>query len=56
MSQHQGSAAASEMEMERLKHDCQRSMEMVNKWKEMYENVHQFCVKELLDGNHKQEP
>ncbi|TKY65025.1 ROOT INITIATION DEFECTIVE 3 protein [Spatholobus suberectus] len=48
--QHQGSAAASEMEMEKLKHDCQRSMEMANQWKKMYENLNQFCVKELLDG------
>ncbi|KAK7295545.1 hypothetical protein RJT34_18455 [Clitoria ternatea] len=49
--QHHGSAAASEMEMEKLKHECQRSMEMVNQWKKMYENLHQFCVKELLDGD-----
>ncbi|KAK7257969.1 hypothetical protein RIF29_32320 [Crotalaria pallida] len=48
--QHQNSAAASEMEMERLKHDSQRSMQMVNQWKKMYENLHEFCVKELLDG------
>ncbi|XP_027351601.1 protein ROOT INITIATION DEFECTIVE 3 [Abrus precatorius] len=49
--QHQGSVAASEMEMEKLKHDCQRSMQLVNQWKKMHENLHQFCVKELLDGN-----
>ncbi|XP_020211750.1 protein ROOT INITIATION DEFECTIVE 3 [Cajanus cajan] len=47
--QHQGSAATSEMEMEKLKHDYQRSMQMANQWKKMYENLHQFCVKELLD-------
>ena len=23
---------------------------MVNQWKKMDENLHQFCVKELLDG------
>ncbi|RDX70085.1 Protein ROOT INITIATION DEFECTIVE 3, partial [Mucuna pruriens] len=48
--QHQGSAAASEMEMEKLKHDCQRSMQMANQWKKICENLNQFCVKELLDG------
>jgi pre-rRNA-processing protein IPI3 len=53
MSQNQGSAAASEMEIEKLKRDCQKSMQMVNQWKKMYENLHQFCVKELLDENEK---
>lgn len=51
--QSQGSAAASEMEIEKLKRDCQKSVQMVNKWKKMYENLHQFCVKEMLDGNEK---
>lgn len=51
--QNQGSAAASEMEIEKLKRDCQKSMQMVNQWKKMYENLHQFCVKELLDENEK---
>lgn len=46
----QGSAAASEMEVEKLKHDYQRSMQMANQWKSMYENMHQFCVEEMLDG------
>ncbi|KAJ7966607.1 protein ROOT INITIATION DEFECTIVE 3-like [Quillaja saponaria] len=49
--QHQGSAAASEMEVERLKLECKRSIEMFNKWKKMYENLHHFCVNELLDGD-----
>ncbi|KAK7394358.1 hypothetical protein VNO78_14882 [Psophocarpus tetragonolobus] len=48
--QHEGSGAASEMEMEKLKQDYQLSMQMANQWKKMYENLHQFCVKELLDG------
>ncbi|KAL2329772.1 hypothetical protein Fmac_017353 [Flemingia macrophylla] len=49
--QNQGSAATSEMEMEKLKHDYQRSIQMANQWKKMYENLHQFCVKEVLDGD-----
>ena len=51
MFQHQGSAAASEMEMEKLKHDYQKSVQMANQLKKMNENLHQFCVKELLDGS-----
>ena len=47
--QQQGSSAAAEMEMERLKIDSQKSMQMVQQWKKMYENLHQFCVNELLD-------
>ncbi|XP_027093048.2 protein ROOT INITIATION DEFECTIVE 3 isoform X1 [Coffea arabica] len=49
--QQQGSSAATEMEMERLKLERKRSMQMVQQWKKMYENLHQFCVSELLDGN-----
>ncbi|CAK9177021.1 unnamed protein product [Ilex paraguariensis] len=49
--QQQGSSAASEMETERLKLDCKRCMQMVQQWKKMYENLHQFCVNELLDGD-----
>jgi hypothetical protein len=33
MYQSQGSAAASEMEIEKLKRDCQKSVQMVNKWR-----------------------
>lgn len=48
--QQHGSSGASEMEMERLKLDCKRSMQMAQQWKKMYENLHQFCVGELLNG------
>lgn len=47
----QGSAAASEMEVEQLKLDCKRTMQMVQQWKKMYEDLHQFCVDELVDEN-----
>lgn len=36
--------------MERLKQDNKRSMQMVQQWKKMYENLHQFTVGELLNG------
>ncbi|KAK3029459.1 hypothetical protein RJ639_037744 [Escallonia herrerae] len=49
--QQKGSSGADEMEMERLKFDCKRSMQLVQQWKKMYENLNQFCVNELLDGD-----
>ncbi|XP_023765625.1 protein ROOT INITIATION DEFECTIVE 3 [Lactuca sativa] len=48
--QQHGSSGASEMELERLKLDCKRSMQMVQQWKKMYQNLNQFCVGELLNG------
>nr|XP_043606063.1 protein ROOT INITIATION DEFECTIVE 3 [Erigeron canadensis] len=44
------SSGASEMEVERLKLDNKRSMQMVQQWKKMYGNLHQYCVDELLSG------
>ncbi|KAH9692440.1 protein root initiation defective 3 [Citrus sinensis] len=49
--QQQGSSAATEMEVERLKRECNRTLQMVQQWKKMYENLHEFCVNELLDGD-----
>lgn len=49
--QQQGSSAAAGMEVERLKLEYRRSMQMVQQWQKMYENLHQFCVDELLDGD-----
>ncbi|XP_038898957.1 protein ROOT INITIATION DEFECTIVE 3 [Benincasa hispida] len=48
--QQQGSAANG-MELERLKYDCGKSMQMLQHWRKMYDNLHQFCVNELLDGD-----
>ncbi|KAK6938671.1 WD40 repeat [Dillenia turbinata] len=48
--QKQDSSAATEMDVERLKLECKRSVQMVQQWKKLYENLHQFCVNELLDG------
>ncbi|GAA0153410.1 hypothetical protein LIER_11655 [Lithospermum erythrorhizon] len=45
----QGSSAASELEMERLKFDSSRSMQMIQQWKKKYENLYQYCVGELLE-------
>lgn len=49
--QQQGSSAANQMEIEKLKLELRRSMQMVQQWKKMYENLHQFSVSEILDGH-----
>ncbi|XP_073526417.1 uncharacterized protein [Phyllobates terribilis] len=49
--QQQGSFAAAKMELEREKADCNTAMQMVHRWKKTYENLHQFCVDEILDGD-----
>ncbi|XP_060199419.1 protein ROOT INITIATION DEFECTIVE 3 [Lycium barbarum] len=48
--QRQGSSAAAEMEIERLKLDRGRSMQVIQQWEKKFESLHQFCVTELLDG------
>ncbi|KAK4492119.1 hypothetical protein RD792_002916 [Penstemon davidsonii] len=50
--QQQGSSAAAEVDVERLKSEQQRSLQMIQQWKTMYDNLHQFCVDELLDPSH----
>jgi pre-rRNA-processing protein IPI3 len=40
-----------EMEVEKLKLDCTQSMQMLQRWKKMYDNLHEFCEDELLDGD-----
>ncbi|GER51347.1 transducin/WD40 repeat-like superfamily protein [Striga asiatica] len=48
--QKQGSMAAAEMDVQKLKSEQQRSLQAIQQWKNMYKNLHQFCVSELLDG------
>lgn len=52
--QRQGSAAT-EIEMERLKSDHKTSVQMAHRWKQMFDNIHQFCVDELL-GKNREDP
>ncbi|KAH8516439.1 hypothetical protein H0E87_004694 [Populus deltoides] len=40
-----------EMEVEKLKLDCTQSMQMLQRWKKMYDNLHEFCEDELLNGD-----
>ncbi|CAA0814356.1 PLC-like phosphodiesterases superfamily protein [Striga hermonthica] len=48
--QKQGSMEAAEMDVQKLKSEQQRSLQAIQQWKNMYKNLHQFCVSELLDG------
>ncbi|XP_068637268.1 uncharacterized protein [Aristolochia californica] len=49
-SKHQGSAAAADMELERLWLDCKRSMQMTEKWKKMYQGILDLSIDDLLDS------
>jgi pre-rRNA-processing protein IPI3 len=46
--QKKSSSAAAEMEIQRLRAENQKSMEMIQQWRKMYANLNQFCVNELL--------
>ncbi|CAM8918992.1 unnamed protein product [Rhodiola kirilowii] len=46
--QRQDSSAAASMELEKMKQDYDRSQQMIQQWKKMYENLHQFVVDEIL--------
>ncbi|CAH9111160.1 unnamed protein product [Cuscuta epithymum] len=50
----QGSSAASEIEIERLKIEHKKSMELLQQWQKTYQNLHQFCVSELLNNGEEQ--
>ncbi|KAH6824676.1 Transducin/WD40 repeat-like superfamily protein [Perilla frutescens var. hirtella] len=49
--QQQGSTAAAEVDVGRLKNEQLRSLQMIQHWETMYENLHQFCVDEILEEN-----
>ncbi|OVA02273.1 WD40 repeat [Macleaya cordata] len=48
--QQEGSSAASELELERLRVECKRSLQVAQQWKKMYDDLHHFCANELVDG------
>ncbi|KAG1327573.1 protein ROOT INITIATION DEFECTIVE 3 [Cocos nucifera] len=48
--QQQRSSGAAEMELERLRLECKRSIQMVHQWKKMYQDLQNLCVNELLNG------
>lgn len=39
------------MEIERLKRENERATQLAQQWRKMYDNLHRFCVNELLDGD-----
>ncbi|KAI3947722.1 hypothetical protein MKX01_034387 [Papaver californicum] len=47
--QQEGSPAASQLELDRLRVECKRSLQMAEQWKKMHDDLHQFCVDELVD-------
>ncbi|XP_047975725.1 protein ROOT INITIATION DEFECTIVE 3 [Salvia hispanica] len=54
--QQKGSTAAAEVDVERLKNDQLRSVQMIQHWKTMYDDLHQFCVDELLEDVRTERP
>ncbi|KAL5992847.1 hypothetical protein ACLOJK_013766 [Asimina triloba] len=48
-----GSSAALEVEVERLRTDCNRALQMVQKWKKMYQDLLQLSINGSLADNPK---
>ncbi|PKA57327.1 Guanine nucleotide-binding protein subunit beta-like protein B [Apostasia shenzhenica] len=48
--QQNASTGAVVMELERLRQECNRSMQMAQQWKKLYQELKTTCVNELLDG------
>ncbi|OVA15662.1 WD40 repeat [Macleaya cordata] len=48
--QQEGSSAASELELERLRVESNRSLQVAQQWKKMYDDLHLFSVNELVEG------
>ncbi|ERM93812.1 protein ROOT INITIATION DEFECTIVE 3 isoform X2 [Amborella trichopoda] len=48
--QQQGSSATSQMELERLKSDLGRAMQMVQRWQDVYQDLYSFSTAELLSN------
>ncbi|XP_038978467.1 protein ROOT INITIATION DEFECTIVE 3-like [Phoenix dactylifera] len=48
--QQQSSSGAAEMESERLRLECKRSIQMAQQWKKLYQELQNLCVNELLNG------
>jgi len=46
--QQRGSSGAAEMELERLRHECKRSAQMIHQWKKLYHDLQNISVTELL--------
>lgn len=49
--QHQGSSTSIQMELERLRSEYSRSLHMIQQWQQVYQDLHYFCVTELMGDN-----
>lgn len=49
--QEQGNFAANEMELGRLKVENRKAIHMVQQLMKTNENLHEFCINELLNGD-----
>lgn len=48
--QQQTSEGAAQLEVEKLKSECRKAVAVSHKWKQMNDNLFQFCTEELLEG------
>lgn len=49
--QQQGSLTSIQMELERLRSEYRRSLNMIQQWEQVYQDLHCFCVTELMGGS-----
>lgn len=47
----QGSTAAMQLELERLRSDRRRALIMIQQWQQVHQDLYYFCVEELMGGN-----
>lgn len=50
-SQNQSSSTAIEMELQRVKADCKRSLQLMNEWEKRYQDLLKFSLNELLNNS-----
>lgn len=51
----QGSTAAMQLELERLRSDRRRALIMIQQWQQVHQDLYYFCVEELMGGNRDRE-
>lgn len=51
----QGSTAAMQLELERLRSDRRRALIMIQQWQQVHQDLYYFCVEELMGGNRERE-
>ncbi|KAH6556527.1 hypothetical protein KP509_1Z173300 [Ceratopteris richardii] len=51
----QGSTAAMQLELERLRSDRRRALIMIQQWQQVHQDLYYFCVEELMGGNRERD-